>query len=226
MCGRLPYDFDELIEFLRDYSFRSIYELESNWNAAPTQQVPVIIFVDGMLELVPMHWGLIPSWIRFGEKPKVMPFNARSETITEKPMFRNLIRRNRCLVPASGFYEWKRPSRQPYFIHLQDEPIMLMAGLFDERREDGEAQGSCAILTCAPNDVMAEIHDRMPVIMHANDLSFWLDPEIEALGPLEHLLQPIPGDELAMHPVSTAVNSVHNNGPELIEPVAEQNTLF
>lgn len=230
MCGRyLVENFEEISETLKDLSFLQTFNVEPNWNAAPSQQLPVIILVDGTLEMRLMHWGLIPSWTKPGEKPKVTPINARSETIAEKPMFRNLVKHRRCIVPANGFYEWKRTGgpKQPYLIHMRDEPIMLMAGLWDERRQDdGEPQGSYTILTGSANDAMAQIHDRMPVILHPDDAGDWMDPDIEELGPLEHMLQPIPDDELEMYPVSTAVNSVRNNGPELIEPIAAQDTLL
>lgn len=229
MCGRggTGMNFEELSRILRYEPFQKLLDFGPTWNAAPGQQLPVILLVGDTLEMRLMHWGLIPSWLKPGEKPKGTPINARSETLAEKPMFRNLVRRNRCVVPMNGFYEWKRTSKQPYYIHLRDEPIMLMAGLFDYHRDDrSELQGSYTILTTTPNDAMADIHDRMPVILHPDDVREWLDPEIDEIGPLEHLFQPIPDDELEMYPVSTAVNNVSNNGPELLEPVAVQNTLF
>src|SRR5690606_14730956 len=139
MCGRYVIeDFQELSETLRNIPFQSTFDFKPNYNAAPTHQLPVIIERDGSLEMRPMQWGLIPSWLKPGEKPKVAPINARSETIAEKPMFRNLVKRNRCLVPANGFYEWKRTGgpKQPYLIHLKDEPIMLMAGLYSVRTDE------------------------------------------------------------------------------------------
>lgn len=204
------------------------YEYLTNWNAAPSQQLPVLVLVDGELELQMMRWGLIPGWLKPGETPKVTPINARSETITEKPMFRNLIKRQRCIVPANGFYEWKHTGgkKQPYFIHRRDAPVMLFAGLFDYRHDGGDEQGSYTILTGAPNRAMAEIHDRMPIMVDREDVPLWLDPDIDEVGPLEHLFQPVADEEIEMYPVSTAVNNVRNNGPELIEPVAVQDGLF
>lgn len=228
MCGRyLVRDYSESSEFMRQIPLLHNYDFQPTWNAAPGQQLPVILLVGNTLEMRLMHWGLIPFWLKPGDKPKVTPINARSETVAEKPMFRNLIKRNRCIVPMNGFYEWKRPSKQPYYIHLRDSPIMLMAGLFHYRRDDqNELQGSYTILTTTPNDVMAQIHDRMPVILHPDDVEEWMDPEIDEIGPLEHLLQPTADDELEMYPVSKAVNDVRNNGPDLLEPVAVQNTLL
>lgn len=230
MCGRYVIeDFQELSETLRQIPFQSFFDFQPNWNAAPTHQLPVIIDVDGGLQMHPMQWGLIPGWLKPGEKPKVAPINARSETIAEKPMFRNLVRRRRCLVPANGFYEWKRTGgpKQPYYIHLTDQAIMLMAGLYDVREgEDGERQASYTIITGPPNQVMGSIHDRMPMIIHPDDVELWMDRDINDIAPLEPLLVPLPDREIEMYPVSTAVNSVKNNRPELMEPVATQEELL
>lgn len=230
MCGRYVIeDFQELSETLRNIPFQSTFDFKPNYNAAPTHQLPVIIERDGSLEMRPMQWGLIPAWLKPGEKPKVAPINARSETIAEKPMFRNLVKRNRCLVPANGFYEWKRTGgpKQPYLIHLKDEPIMLMAGLYSVRTDgEGEQAGSYTIITGGANELMGEIHDRMPMIIHGEDVELWLDDEIDEIGPLEHLLQPVLNEELEMYPVSTDVNSVKNNSPELIEPITVQKELL
>lgn len=230
MCGRYVIeDFQELSETLRQIPFQSFFDFRPNWNAAPSQQLPVIIDADGELQMHPMQWGLIPAWLKPGEKPKVAPINARSETIAEKPMFRNLIKRKRCLVPANGFYEWKRTGgpKQPFFIHLADEPIMLMAGLYDVcAGEDGEQQSSYTIITGAPNDVMAEIHDRMPMIIRPDDVELWMDADINEIEPLEPLLQPIANKEIEMYPVSTEVNNVKNNRDGLNDPIATQEELL
>lgn len=230
MCGRYVIeDFQELSETLRQIPFQTDYDPKPNWNAAPSQELPVIVEEDGTWHLRPMTWGLIPKWTKPGEKPKVQPINARSETLAEKPMFRGLIKRQRCIVPANGFYEWRRTGgpKQPYFIHLADEPIMLMAGLYDIARDaSGEALPSYTIITGGPNDAMADIHDRMPMILHRDDAELWMDPEVDEIGPLEHLLQPVLSEEIAMYPVSTAVNSVKNNRPDVMEPIAEQESLL
>lgn len=230
MCGRYVIeDFQELSETLRQIPFQSFFDFQPNWNAAPTHQLPVIIDVDGGLQMRPMQWGLIPAWLKPGEKPKVAPINARSETIAEKPMFRNLVKRRRCLVPANGFYEWKRTGgpKQPYYIHLTDQPIMLMAGLYDVRQGvDGEPQPSYTIITGPPNQVMGSIHDRMPMIIRPDDVALWMDADIQELPPLEPLLVPLKDDEIDMYPVSTAVNSVKNNRPDLMEPIATQEELL
>lgn len=230
MCGRYVIeDFQELSETLRQIPFQTDYDPEPNWNAAPSQMLPVIVEGDGAWHLRPMKWGLIPRWTKAGETPKVAPINARAETLAEKPMFRSLIRKQRCLVPANGFYEWKRTGgpKQPYYIFLKDQPIMLMAGLYDSAQDAaGEEFQTYTIVTGGPNVLMQDIHDRMPMIIHPDDAEIWMDREIEEVEPLEHLLQPMAAEDMDLFPVSTVVNNVRNNGPELIEPVAEQETLF
>jgi putative SOS response-associated peptidase YedK len=230
MCGRYVIeDFQELSETLRQIPFQVDYDPNPTWNAAPSQSLPVIVEDEGTWHLRPMQWGLIPKWTKPGEKPKVAPINARAETLTEKPMFRSLIKRQRCLVPANGFYEWKRTGgpKQPYFIFLRDEPLMLMAGLYDRAKDvSGDEFQSFAIITGGPNVLMQDIHDRMPMIIHPDDAEFWMDREIEEAEPLEPLLQPIADEEMDLFPVSTRVNSVRNNSPDLIEPIVEQEELL
>lgn len=230
MCGRYVIeDFQELSETLRQVPFQSMYDPNPTWNAAPSQKLPVIIEADGTLQLRPLHWGLIPSWVKPGEKPKVTPINARSETVAEKPMFRNLVKRHRCLVPANGFYEWKKigSGKQPYYIHPTQGPYMLFAGLFDVRTDDdGERQGSYTILTGESNHTMAELHDRMPIIIQPDDVELWMDPDITELEPLQHLLHPAPDEAIDIYPVDPKVGNVRNNAPENIEPLAEQGELL
>lgn len=230
MCGRYVIeDFQELSETLRQIPFQSLWDFQPNWNAAPSQLLPVIVNAEDGLLMQPMSWGLIPAWTKAGEKPKVTPINARSETVSEKPMFRNLIRRQRCLVPANGFYEWKRAgsSKQPYYIHLTQAPLMLFAGLYDvHATDDGERAGSYTILTGPSNHLMEEIHDRQPIIIRPDDVELWMDAEITDVEPIEPLLQPLQDDEMDMYPVTTAVGNVRNNTPENMEPLAEQGELL
>lgn len=230
MCGRYVIeDFQELSETLRQIPFQIDYDPRPTWNAAPSQSLPVIVEDEGIWHLRPMQWGLIPKWTKPGEKPKVAPINARAETLAEKPMFRSLIKRQRCLVPANGFYEWKRTGgpKQPYYIFLNDEPIMLMAGLYDTTKDvSGEDMQSYTIITGGPNVLMQDIHDRMPMIIHPDDAELWMDRDIEEAEPLEPLLQPIAGEDMDLFPVSTRVGNVRNNGPELIEQIREQEELL
>lgn len=229
MCGRYVIeDFQELSETLRQIPFQIEYDPNPNWNAAPSQTLPVIVEDDGTWHLRPMQWGLIPRWTKPGEKPKIAPINARAETLNEKPMFRSLIKKQRCLVPANGFYEWKRTGgpKQPWYIFLRDQPIMLMAGLYDTTRDvSGEPFQTYTIITGGPNILMTELHDRMPMIIDPDDAELWMDREEIEPEPLEHLLQPIAGERMDAHPVSTDVNSVRNNRPDLTERIGEQDEL-
>src|SRR6476646_5110021 len=135
MCGRYVLeDFEELSERLIQVPLRYEFQPRSTWNAAPTQTLPVVVEDDGEWVVAGMQWGLIPKWTTPGERPRTAPINARAETLNERPMFRSLIRNRRCLVPASGFYEWQKrgDGKQPYYIHPRDGGLMLFAGLYDE----------------------------------------------------------------------------------------------
>lgn len=204
-------------------TIHSLFDFNPSWNAAPSQVLPVLMGAgEDEANIVGMYWGLIPSWTKPGEKPKMTPINARSETVAEKPMFRGLLKRYRCVVPADGFYEWKRTAdgKEPYFIHSADKDAPLwFAGLTGGKTEkNGEEYRSFTILTTSPNSKMEELHDRMPVILSAKDVEAWLDPDDEDFGHLEHLLVPAPDEAIDVYPVSKAVNNTRNNGPELIEP--------
>jgi putative SOS response-associated peptidase YedK len=222
MCGRYvlnaPEDLSERFQ-LRQLAV----DLPRSWNVAPTQELPVVVETpEGEREARTMQWGLVPRWAKPGEQRTVAPINARAETLTEKPMFRTLIRRKRCLVPANGFYEWKNlgDRKQPYFISLPDDPLFAFAGLYDETTTgDGEVQGSYTIITTSANALMAELHDRMPVILHRDDEEEWLDPEVEDPARVMRFLGPYPAEEMEVVPVSRKVNNARNDGPDLIEPV-------
>jgi putative SOS response-associated peptidase YedK len=224
MCGRYvlnaPEDLSERFQ-LRQLSI----SLPTTWNAAPTNELPVIVEnSDGEPEARAMKWGLIPRWAKPGDKKSVAPINARAETLTEKPMFRNLIKKNRCLVPANGFYEWKNlgDHKQPYFISVPDDPLFAFAGLYDESQgEEGEIIGTYTIITTSANEMMSQLHDRMPVILHRDDEEEWLDREVTDPAQVQRLLGPYPADEMEAVPVSRKVNNVRNDGPELLETVEE-----
>lgn len=225
MCGRYAfYDHQELSERLANVAIDAefLQRFRPTWNAAPSQQLPVIVEDQGTPMLRTMSWGLIPKWTKPGEKPKVAPINARAETLTEKPMFRSLVKSRRCVVPANGFYEWQRRERgkQPFFIEPEDGELMLFAGLYDEAKAaNGDPLESYAIITTEANRRMSALHDRMPVILDPGDVDEWLDAEQTETGPLEHLLRPADDTSISLHPVSREVNSVRHNGPDLIEPL-------
>jgi putative SOS response-associated peptidase YedK len=224
MCGRYvleaPEDLSERFQ-LRQLAI----QLPHTWNAAPTNQLPVIVEnQEGEREAKLMQWGLIPRWAKPGEKKGLAPFNARAETLSEKPMFRGLIKRNRCLVPANGFYEWKNlgDHKQPYYITVPDDPLFAFAGLYEQATgENGEPIESYTIITTEPNELMSSLHNRMPVILHPQDEEEWLDPEVTDPAQVERLLVPYPSAEMEAYPVSRKVGNTRNNGPDLIEPIED-----
>ncbi len=217
MCGR--YMIVDHIGISERFQVRHIpFTLFPTYNAAPTQLLPVVMQRDEDRELNLLRWGLIPRWHKSGPGKTPEPINARAETLLEKPMFRSLVKSKRCLVPANGFYEWRRNGgvKQPFYIHPTNQNTFAFAGLYDETPgEDGELVGSYAIITTGPNAVMAGIHDRMPVILQREDEAEWLDPTLTDPG-IVTLLQPYPAEVMEATEVSTAVNNTRNNGPDLI----------
>ncbi|MEJ7843416.1 MAG: SOS response-associated peptidase [Rubrobacter sp.] len=193
-------------------------DLHPNFNVAPTQEVAAVVAGNGGRRLEMLRWGLVPSW---ADDPGIgaRMINARSETAPEKPSFRGAFRRRRCLIPADGFYEWKREvgGKQPFYIHMGDGRPFAFAGLW-ESWNDGEIR-SCTILTTSANDLVGPVHERMPVILPAGDRDAWLDPEAER-EELASLLRPYPGDDLETFPVSRFVNSPRNNDERCVQPAA------
>jgi putative SOS response-associated peptidase YedK len=161
-----------------------------------------------------LNWGLIPSWSR---EPKGI-INARAETLTEKPSFRESFKRRRCLIPADGFYEWKREgkAKQPFYFQMKDESVFAFAGIWDVWKKDGKEIVSCAIITTEPNELLAPIHDRMPVILHTSGFEAWLDGRTDA-DELTDLLKPFPADYMKGYAVDASVNSPSVDNPHLIE---------
>jgi putative SOS response-associated peptidase YedK len=220
MCGRytITMTLDELM-------FR--YEIEEDlppfhkprYNVSPGQMVPVVIHDGQGHRLGELRWGLIPEWAK-EEKVKVPTFNARAETLKQKPMFRVPFQRKRCLVPADSFFEWKKTNegKQPMRIIMKSEEIFSMAGLYDTWiREDGTRISSCTVITTSPNEVLTGIHDRMPVILRREDESNWLDRGIKDTPSLENLLKPYPAEQMTLYQVSPQVGNVKNDSPECIE---------
>ena len=194
-------------------------DLTPSYNVAPTQEVAAILEEDGKRRLELLRWGLVPSW---ADDPEIgaRMINARSETAPQKPSFRRAFRSKRCLIPADGFYEWKREpgGKQPYYFRMEDGRPFAFAGLW-ERWEKGGALLSCAILTTRANSVLEGIHDRMPVILPPGSYDAWLDPDADK-EQLIDLMSPYPGDDLETYPVSRYVNSPRNNDERCIEPAA------
>jgi putative SOS response-associated peptidase YedK len=196
-------------------------DLPPNYNVAPTQQVAAVLAEGGERRLEMLRWGLVPPW---ADDPQIgsRMINARSETAPEKPSFRRAFRERRCLIPADGFYEWKRTNggKQPYYIRMEGERPFAFAGLWESWTRGGEGEiRSCTILTTGANSLVGDIHDRMPVIVAPDAYDLWLDPEAERVE-LYGLLAPYPEDEMEAYPVSRFVNSPSNNDPRCIEPAA------
>ena len=171
-----------------------------------------------------LRWGLVPRWakdLRIGNKM----INARSETVATKNAYRSAFKKRRCIIPADGFYEWKRlddKTKQPMYISRGDGDPLAFAGLY-ERWFDAEGERelhTCTILTCAPNEMMAEIHNRMPVLLAPAAWDDWLDPGFDDTDHLQTLLVPAPEELLVAHEVSTEVNNVRNNGPHLLDRIS------
>jgi putative SOS response-associated peptidase YedK len=168
-----------------------------------------------------LRWGLIPSWAKDPAIGSRM-INARAETVGEKPSFRTAFRRRRCLIPADGFYEWQKlgTRKQPHYIHLTGRRPFAFAGLWEHwRSPDGESVDTCVIITTEPNELMAELHNRMPVILHPRDFALWLDPAVQEGNKVRPLLAPYPPEEMSAYAISTAVNRPSNDSAACIEPV-------
>jgi putative SOS response-associated peptidase YedK len=191
-------------------------QLPLRFNVAPTQDIPIVRQTDAGRELAIVRWGLIPSWSKDAKSGPPL-INARSETAAEKPAFRSAFKCRRCLIPSDGFYEWKKVGnkKQPYHFHLTHGQLLAFAGLW-ERWNNIE---SCTILTTAANELAAQFHDRMPVILSPNDYAEWLDPN--AKEPAK-LLTPFPASEMAAIAVNPIVNNARNEVPECIEPFAAE----
>ena len=209
MCGRfvLSSDADRLADH---YGLATIPAFTSGYNVAPSAQVPVVRrYTDRELALC--HWGFIPHWVK---EPVLKPINARAETLTGKPYFRDAFKRRRCLVPANGYYEWRAESgrKQPYFIRMAAADLFSFAGLWSSWQGPDRPVESCVIITTTAREELADIHDRMPVIIGPDDYDAWL----EAGG--QDLLRPSAG-EMEAYPVSSRVNSPRNQGEALIQPL-------
>lgn len=196
------------------------------YNAAPTQLLPVIrVHPERDRELPLLRWGLIPSWAKDASIGAKM-INARGETVAEKPAFRAAFERRRCLVPMAGFYEWKKTAagKVPHFCHLLNTELFAVAGLYEwwPGKDGSEPIESYTIITTDANEMMAKLHDRMPVILHERDYDAWLDPKNENTEALKALLKPYSAEEMRAYPISTRVNNVKNDDESLIQELAHE----
>lgn len=196
---------------------------EPRYNIAPTQMIAAIRELENSREATSLKWGLVPSWAKEAEIGNRM-INARAETITEKPSFREAFKSRRCIIPASGFYEWQKVekgAKQPYYFYLKEKEVFGFAGLWEEwlDKTTGEMLETCTIITTEANQVLRPVHDRMPVILESNHYDVWLDAKVKDTDKLQKLLVPYSSNEMASHPISRSVNTVTSNTPELITPM-------
>src|ERR1039457_614902 len=228
MCGRFTLQIPpELLAEI--FGLLEIPVYPARYNISPTQKIAVIRQNgDGQNRFGFLHWGFIPSWANDSSVGNSM-INARSETVHEKPTFKNSVRYKRCLIPASGFYEWlqEENTKIPMYIRLKDEPLMALAGLWEKSKSpEGGYIESCAILTTHANKLIEHINDRKPVILHQEEFKLWRDKEIVDPEVLAHLFHPYPADRMEMYPVSQKVNSPRNESAELIKPLDVKDNCF
>ncbi len=218
MCGRFA-QIREEEELMKSFSVQtSEISPTRSFNIAPGSEVTVILEEEGFRKMMLRRWGLVPFWARQGGRGMI---NARSETVRGKPSFRQSFIKRRCLIPANGFYEWKKEpgGKQPFFISAKELETLAFAGIWDQwRSAEGDLLQSCAILTCDANSLMKPIHHRMPVIIGNDQFETWLGNT----GPdqLQKLIKPFPPERLQAWGVTPEVNRPSFNGPKCIEPIS------
>lgn len=227
MCGRFGFfELSYFIEQLRQLELPFVeapgFSYHQNWNITPDQPVIALVGGDGENRLTLVRWGVIPHWSK--ELPKIRPINARADSLAVKPFFRHMLNRHHCIVPASGFYEWKsvaEKKKEPWYIHRNDNRPMAFAGLWDTWQPPGATSPpvvSCTIITTDANREMKPVHDRMPVILEEGEWRSWLDASTSAA---RELLDAANEKVIELWPVSTRVNNPRNNDPNCIEPLAQ-----
>lgn len=223
MCGR--YTLMKEKAELEGYFDAVMDDFESfgpNYNVSPTHRMPVVgANEDGRRTIRPFRWGLLPFWAK-EKKISYNMINARGESVHSKKSYKGSFKRKRCLVPASGFYEWtgKKGDKTPYYIYPTHEDLFSFAGIYTVwEAPDGEKVPTYSIITTQANDKMNKLHDRMPVMLLKEQWNEWLDPGNQNTQALKELLQPFPDDGIEFHRVGKAVGNVRNNSPELIEAV-------
>ena len=220
MCGRFTLHTSATkIEEAFHLPDNSALELKPRYNITPSQDVPIIRDTDAGCEMVMARWGLIPSWSK-ESKSKYSTINARIESVAEKPTYRTAFKRQRCLIPADGFYEWKvvNGNKVPHHIRMRDRSIFAFAGLWDRWEGEDESIESCTIIVMPSNEVMRPIHERMPAIIAPAHYDLWLDPRITDKQEILQHLSSAPSSQLTAYPVSTWVNSPRNNDERCMQP--------
>jgi putative SOS response-associated peptidase YedK len=208
MCGRYTLrrlDWHRRVEGLGPPPFEEFSELKIRFNVAPSQLIPIIVNDAGHMKVRGARWGFTPHWADASHKLK--PINAKCETVATSSMFRDAFKRRRCLIPADGFYEWMgaKPPKIPHFIRMRDDSLFCFAGI-----REGD---TTSILTTSPNELMSPIHNRMPVIIAPKDYARWLGD-----GDVSDLLCPFDAEKMEAYAISTRVNNVRNDAPDLIVP--------
>ncbi len=224
MCGRFSLtDIDSIFSRFGVIISKDINKkITPHYNIAPTQKIPVIYKNKNQENKIEfMKWGLVPFWAK---DPKIgyKMINARAETLAQKPSFKHLLKSKRCLVPSSGFYEWKRIDKRkiPYYIGIKNSKIFSFAGLYDNWKDsDGNELKTFTIITTNSNNTLKPIHNRMPVILEREFEEDWLDVKTHDFDSLKQMLKPYPDDKMIAYAVSTEVNNPSNDNPELIRKV-------
>jgi putative SOS response-associated peptidase YedK len=220
MCGRFTQRAPaERVK--KEFQLEEAPSIEARYNIAPTQSVLAIRHSPDGREVVMLKWGLIPAWAKDASIGAKL-INARSETVDEKPSFREAFKRRRCIIPADGFYEWQRTGgkKQPFYFRFKDDRLFGFAGLWDKwRNADGESIETCSILTTEANAILSKVHDRMPVILDPEAYDLWLDEDVRKQDLRKELLCPFAASEMTSYPVSMAINSPQHQGEQLVQPI-------
>lgn len=222
MCGRYVLKRKDLEAILTRLGIRGFAEFQSRFNIPPTTLVPAVRATTGSArEAIGLGWGLVPSWAK-DATAGARHANARAESIADKPAFRDALRRRRCVLPLSGFYEWQTLGRakQPWYFSFREGESPVFAGLWESwRGDDGGMLETCALITTTANAVVQPVHDRMPVLLNGAGLETWLDRRVEDPARLTPLLRPYPAEHMTAWPVSSVVNGVRVDGSECIDRV-------
>jgi putative SOS response-associated peptidase YedK len=205
---------------LRESEAETLYEIGPRYNVAPTQDIPVIVGREDGRTFELHRWGIVPSWSKSMASAGARYINARAETVSTSPVFRSSFVRRRCIIPADGFYEWRRDGKrkQPFLIHTPADAPLAFAGLWAPWKDPATGRWllSASVVTTAANSTVSELHNRMPVILDGDAWRLWLDPDVRDEGLLMSLLEPAPDELLELVPVSPLVNNANNEGAGLL----------
>ncbi|MEC4985191.1 MAG: SOS response-associated peptidase [Oscillatoria sp. PMC 1068.18] len=221
MCGRFT-QISSAATIAQTFNLENVHSHEPRYNIAPTQPVSTVRLA-GERQFIMLHWGLIPFWAK-DAKIGAKLINARAETVAEKPSFRSAFKQRRCLIVADGFYEWQQQNnqKQPFYIRMKDEQPFAFAGLWEQwQKSEEETIETCTLLTTEANEMMSDIHKRMPVILAREDYDLWLDTKVKETRKLQPLLKPYNSEVMTAYPVSTQVNNPRHDTPECIEEIAK-----